>query len=334
MILSSSTVFSNQLLSSSEAQTWFDRIFSQKGITGSSEQSVEALRAVDVEVLIEKTNFARIAFRPMLDGITIPYDPRQVIFDSTLWDDYLEELIIGHCENEVSIVSFLGVSCVLSGVQSFLRSATYGGAIPILESTVNGRVPPTGNLRARAMEIYGESKASDFAWFGGEDVKISPAALSWMALDSHARYYAVTQLLSTSFVTSSHLSNHPRKLYKYIFSWIPQFWPKGWPATHTADILPMFLHRALPESHMEVAYSFVDSLVYFATNEEAKMSWKQYKADECDRKFNRIQRNGRWSVINQDSGEFGLRKDIVDFWRDSTQASLAVGMEGWEGMIR
>lgn len=185
------------------------------------------------------------------------------------------------------------------------------------------------------MKLYGEQSPSGFMWFGEPDAKDkSLAALSWLALDSHARYYAVTQLLSESFVTSRSFSAHPRTMYKYIFSWVPQFWPKDWPATHTADILPMFLHRGLSLSELEVAHTFVDPLIYFAAGSKGDMLWKQYGADEHARKLNAIQRNGKWKVINEDSGEFGLRTEIVDLWRDVIEASLEIGMEGWDGIIR
>lgn len=115
MILSSSTVFSNQPLTSSEAQIWFDKICNQTGVAVNLGDPVTALRTLDVEDLIESTNFARIAFRPTFDGITISYDPRRAIFDSSLWDDRLEEIVIGHCENEVSVSYYHRSHQVFSG---------------------------------------------------------------------------------------------------------------------------------------------------------------------------------------------------------------------------
>ncbi|KUJ07785.1 alpha/beta-hydrolase [Mollisia scopiformis] len=316
MILSSSTMFSNHLLPKREAQKWFENICTRIGVTDPC-SSVAALRALDVDTLIEKTNFARISFRPILDGMTIPYDPRQVIFDYTLWDDCLEQIVIGHCENE-----------------SFLRSATHRGMVPPLETTIAGRVPPIGNLRARAMEIYEESKLSNFTWFSGKnDRKATPSALCWLALDSHARYYATTQLLSESFIRSRY-PDESKPTYKYIFSWAPQFWPKSWPATHTADILPMFLHRGLSDNELQHAHTFADLLIHFAAKDTEAMFWKPYEAGDGNRKLNQFQRNGSWTVMDEDSGEFGLRKDITDFWRDVVEAALDIGMEGWEGMIR
>ena len=102
MILSSSTVFSNHPLLASEAQTWFNKICKKSDIPPNMADPVSALRSLPVETLVANSHFARNAFRPIWDDITITYDPRQVLSDDSLWDDRLEQIVFGHCENEVS----------------------------------------------------------------------------------------------------------------------------------------------------------------------------------------------------------------------------------------
>jgi hypothetical protein len=102
MILSSSTVFSNHALLASEAQTWFDAICEKSGIPPNTEDPVSALRKMSVGALVASSNFARNGFRPIWDDITITYDPRRVLDDPSLWDDVLEQIVFGHCENEVN----------------------------------------------------------------------------------------------------------------------------------------------------------------------------------------------------------------------------------------
>ena len=102
VILSSSTIFASNLLLASEAQTWFDAICMQSGIPLDTTDPVSALRQLPVETLVSKSNFARDAFQPIWDDVTITNDPRRILSDPSLWDDKLEQIVFGHCENEVS----------------------------------------------------------------------------------------------------------------------------------------------------------------------------------------------------------------------------------------
>jgi hypothetical protein len=101
LILSSSTCFSTQLLRSKEAELWYDRVCEKLQISPNASNVSSQLREVPVEDLVTKSSFALSAFRPIWDDITITFDPREVVRNSSLWDDSLEQLVIGVCRNEV-----------------------------------------------------------------------------------------------------------------------------------------------------------------------------------------------------------------------------------------
>lgn len=103
MLYSSSTIFSVQLLQSAEAQTWVDAICEKNGIQPDAPDVVGQLRGMDVDTLLQSSHFACSSFRPILDGITIPSDPRSVIHGDDRWDPALQEIVFGHCENEVRL---------------------------------------------------------------------------------------------------------------------------------------------------------------------------------------------------------------------------------------
>jgi hypothetical protein len=103
MLYSSSTIFSVQLLREAEAQKWFDEICEKNNVPHEASDSVSQLRQIDVDTLVCSSHFACTSFRPILDNITIADDPRNVILDGSRWDDSLEAIVFGHCENEVGL---------------------------------------------------------------------------------------------------------------------------------------------------------------------------------------------------------------------------------------
>jgi hypothetical protein len=90
-----------QLLRSQEAELWYDRVCEKLKIAPNAPDVLSQLREVHVEDLVTKSSFALSAFRPVWDNVTITLDPREVIRNSSLWDDSLEQLVMGVCRNEV-----------------------------------------------------------------------------------------------------------------------------------------------------------------------------------------------------------------------------------------
>lgn len=80
---------------------WHDRVCEKLQISPTAPNVSSRLRAIGVEDLVTKSSFALSAFRPIWDDVTLTFDPREVIRDSSLWDDALEQLVIGMCRNEV-----------------------------------------------------------------------------------------------------------------------------------------------------------------------------------------------------------------------------------------
>jgi hypothetical protein len=332
MIFSSSTIFSNHILLPPEAQSIFDAVCRNAGIettAGSSTGAVDALRALPVEDLIAISNGARSAYRPIWDDITISSDPRQVLHEPSLWDPQLEAVVFGHCENE-----------------SWIRLASMGGDAPDLAATVVARIPPApANLRSRALALYDPSPRgplhSMMGWFApppGGIHQMSDAALAWMTLESHSRYYAVTQLLAHNFLSApltpqAGKRRRRRTVYRYILSWTPKPWPAGWPATHTADILPIFLHRRLSAEDAAVAAKgLTDELIRFtagAAGRVVPMAWSKFEPEAP--LFNVVRRDGSLATCREGSGEFSLTDSCIDLWRDVVMASLETGREGWKG---
>ncbi|KAH8805133.1 Alpha/Beta hydrolase protein [Xylogone sp. PMI_703] len=316
MILSSTTVFAHHPILASEAQTWFDSICDKCGVPRNTEETVSLLRQIPVESLILHTNFARSAFRPTWDDITITYDARSVLKDPSLWDDKLEEIIFGHCENE-----------------SWLRLASFPSAAKNKHILINGRVPPIKDLRGRVVDIYSASMVEKYKWYQrGISIGMSDDDLCWMALEGHAKYYAVTQLLSNTLINSKSAAGKKRVLYKYILCWTPKNWPQDCPATHTADILPTFLHKSFTSDDLKVAYTFADQLIFFAASSSERMTWRKFEGE--DRMLNVLTRQGSWDIMKEGSGEFGLREECVRFWNDVVSASIKLGREGWPGITR
>ena len=153
-----------------------------------------------------------------------------------------------------------------------------------------------------------------------------------MAFMGHTRYYAVTQLLSDTFIASKISANKTRVVYKYIFSWTPTHWPSDWPATHTADLLPTFLYARLTPSDLAVSCTFADQLILFATGSQDRMKWRKFEAN-C-RVFNVLNQDGSWELRKEGTGEFGLTKDHISLWSDATNAAIKAGRGSWIGMTR
>jgi len=156
-----------------------------------------------------------------------------------------------------------------------------------------------------------------------------------MAFDSHARYYVASQLISDSFLRSKRLSSgakQPSTIYKYVMSWKTAHWPPEALVTHTADILPLFLHPSLSLAERRVAETFTDNVIIFAQPKRAELTWSLYTSHS--RCLNVLSSSGKWEVMREGEGEFGITPDIVDFWRRAISDTLAAGRDGWDGIIR
>lgn len=172
-----------------------------------------------------------------------------------------------------------------------------------------------------------------YQWYQSpEPSTLQPGSLAWMALDGHARYYVPGRLLAQSFFKSS----RDTAAYRYIFKWTPAQWPENWPATHTADLLPMFLHRSLDEKDVIAAQNFADQIILFASgagSSEEGMSLRAYK-EPSSWLSNTFQADGNWVPRQRDEGEFGLMDETVVLWMDVFKTCLDWERTGWEGMIR
>lgn len=181
--------------------------------------------------------------------------------------------------------------------------------------------------------MYSESMDSNYQWYQAPTPSdLKPGSLSWMALDGHARYYVPGRLLAQSFVNSG----RDTAAYRYIFKWTPTQWPESWPATHTADLLPMLLHKSLSGKDIVAAQSFADQIILFAsgaTGEERDPGLQTYK-QLTFWLSNVFDQDGTWKRQSQDEGEFGLTDEAVALWTDVFKACLDWEQTGWEGMIR
>ena len=135
-ILSSSTCMTVQLSRAHEVQKSYDAICEKLGT-----RTVDELRNIPLERLIEETWFARTAFRPTWDDITITSDPREAAFDSQRWNSSLREVVLGLCKNEAWIRS---AAILTGGHHQFM--------------TKNSSIPASheSNLRERAVQLYSE----------------------------------------------------------------------------------------------------------------------------------------------------------------------------------
>jgi hypothetical protein len=171
-----------------------------------------------------------------------------------------------------------------------------------------------------------------YSWYQSpEPMELKPGALSWMALDGHSRYYVPGRLLSKSFLMlTSPPAARQRVVYKYIFSWVSKNWPMNWPATHVADLLPMFLHKSLSADDIVIAQTFVDQIIRFAEGKQDEMAWQIYDPESW--LSNVLRQDGGWEILTEGSGEFGLTDESVKLWQEVFHRCLTE--DGWEGNIR
>lgn len=180
--------------------------------------------------------------------------------------------------------------------------------------------------------MYSEKMDSTYQWYQSPDPSpLKPGSLAWMALDGHARYYVPGRLLAQSFV------NSPRDTvaYRYIFQWTPTQWPDNWPAAHTADLLPMFLHKSLGEKDKIAARNFADQILLFASEASngQKLGLRPY-TESSAWSSNVFESDGSWVAKRRNQGEFGLTDEAVALWTDVFGACLDWERTGWEGIIR
>ena len=73
---------------------------------------------------------------------------------------------------------------------------------------------------------------------------------------------------------------NPTKIYRYVFAYSTHNRPADWPPTHTADVVPFFLHRNLSGKDHRVSETFADRLLESATGRDPAL-WTRYTADEA-----------------------------------------------------
>ncbi|CAK7231488.1 hypothetical protein SCUCBS95973_007935 [Sporothrix curviconia] len=306
IILSSSTCMSIQLLRAQEAQQAYDDICEKLGA-----KSVEDLRKAPVEKLVEESWFASTTFRPIWDDITITSDPREAVFDSQRWNPSLKAMVLGTCRNEPWIRE-----------AAILKS----GKSHAITKVIQTRIPPHSNLRDRAAQLY--SDPASFAWYAvSPSLAVPEKNRCSMAFEGHCRYYTPAALMSRSLAHRT----APAKIYRYVFGYSTEHWPTDWPTTHTADILPMFLHRDLIERDRRISETFADRLLEFTAG-SAPSTWTHYTAEGTQ--LNILDKKGEWSVGSEKTGAFDLTDELVQFWADVGKAILATGRTGWTEMAR
>ncbi|CAK7199408.1 hypothetical protein SEUCBS139899_002088 [Sporothrix eucalyptigena] len=306
IILSSSTCMSIQLLRAEEAQQACDAICDKLGA-----KTAEDLRNFPVDQLVENTWFASTTFRPTWDDITITSDPREAAFDTTRWNPSLQAMILGTCQNE----PWIREAAILSSGKSH-----------DIKKVVQTRIPPHSNLRERAAQLY--SKSTAFPWHATcPNLAVPERNHCSMSLEGHCRYYTPAALFSRSLVTRA----APAKLYRYVFGYATNHWPADWPVTHTADILPIFLHSSLTEKDRRISETFADRLLEFTAG-LAPTNWTPYTAENAQ--LNVLGKDGGWTVDSEKKGAFDLTDDLIQFWGDVLKASFATGRTGWAEMAR
>lgn len=318
IILSSSTFMSIQLLRADEAQRAFDAICQKLGVTGSSSARImEQLRDIPVERLVEDSWFMSTTYRPIWDDITITEDPREVAFDPQRWNPSLQSMVLGTCRNE----PWIREAAIIAGNKKH-----------DISTIIKSRVPPdaTGSLRERAALMYADP--ASFPWHTTSPrLTVPDHNRVSMALEGHCRYNAPATLFSRSLTQTPSMAGKRKILYRYVFGYATEHWPKDWPTTHTADILPMFLHRSLSDADRRVSETFADRLLQFATG-AAPDQWMSYTVEAP--RLNMFDQKGDWSVTSEAEGAFDLTEDRVQFWADVLKAILATGRTGWPEMAR
>jgi hypothetical protein len=199
-----------------------------------------------------------------------------------------------------------------------------------LDAIINGRIPPSHGLREEVRQHYADE--SKFDWFDASVIEKASFAKSVMALEGHARYYIPARQVCESFLKSQARSGKQRSIYRYVFNWATSHWPYDWPVTHTADILPMFLHSSLSPAERFIACTLTDRLIAFTTQRQEKVSWSEYTLE--DRALNELNATGQWYLLMEDKGAFNLRKESVALWEKVISSVLDTGRDGWAHMIR
>ncbi|OAA61816.1 Carboxylesterase, type B [Niveomyces insectorum RCEF 264] len=322
IILSSSTCMSIQLLRPAEAQSNFDAICRKLGVP-SSDVAVEELRNMTVDKLVEETWFVSSGYRPIWDDITITSDPRHAVFQPELWDESLQSVVLGTCQNEPWIRE----------VALIAKNQEHD-----IDRVIRSRVPGQ-SLRQRAARLYGDHRG--FSWYQAhmDPLNVPAHNRCSMVLEGHCRYNAPAALFSQSFV-GSRGSARQRTLYRYVFGYPTAHWPKGWPVTHTADILPMFLHPGLNDVDRRVAETFADRLLLFTASGvpgagaggDKSTHWLPYTTDS--KRLNVLTADGNWSLAEENGGVFDLDDVHIRFWEDVVKAILATERRGWPEMAR
>jgi hypothetical protein len=195
---------------------------------------------------------------------------------------------------------------------------------------VKGRIPPIGGLRERALRYYGSGQA-DFDWFAGS-ANLDTTVKSLLAFDGHVRYYTPAKQVCESFSSSTAGGARQRVVYRYLCNWATSHWSKEWPVTHTADILPTFLHSSLTPREQRIAYTLADQLIAFASPTPEKITWRSYTVG--DRALNELNALGQWNILMEDQNSFNLTEECSKLWEEILIAILDTGADGWADMVR
>ncbi|KAL1889488.1 hypothetical protein Sste5346_008866 [Sporothrix stenoceras] len=150
---------------------------------------------------------------------------------------------------------------------------------------------------------------STYQWYQSPvPSELKPGALSWMALDGHARYYVPGRLLAQSFVNRS----RDTAAFRYIFS--------------------------LTGKDMKAAQNFADQIILFVSDMAGEDEGRGLVLQKFDKpsawSSNEFDKGGNWTARHQDEGEFGLTDEAVALWTDVFKACLDWEQTGWHGMIR
>lgn len=224
-------------------------------------------------------------------------------------------------------------SCIFTfslSVKPWIRHACGPNQKGNIETAVRGRIPPIRDVRNKALRYY-ENEDINFDWFEGPATYDS-SGKCLMAFDGHARYFAPAKQVCESFLSSAARSDKQREVYRYICSWATSHWNKEWPVTHTADILPIFLHPSLSAREIGISHTLVDPLIAFVSSTPEKIMWKPYTAG--DRALNELNAHGTWKVVIEDQKTFGLTRESLQLWDEIVTAVLDTGADGWSDMIR
>lgn len=195
---------------------------------------------------------------------------------------------------------------------------------------MKGRIPPVRDLRGKALRHYGGGQV-DFDWFKGS-ADLDTSAQSLLAFEGHARYCTPAKQVCGSFLSSTARYGRQRVVYRYICSWATSHWSVEWPVTHTADILPTFLHSSLTPSEKRIAYTLVDPLIAFVSSMSEKITWRSYTIGNPA--LNDLNAHGQWNILMEGQNTFNLTQASSKLWDEIVMAVLDTGADGWADMAR